>query len=703
MQLDHLAVDIIKKVAAEPGLSLRALCERLGLPQRNFYYRRIKIDDWLTGEGFSPLLIDRQHGLYLHELEVEFILKQLATLDKQGYKLCAEERRDHLLLNLVCSTLPLLTQQLSQINNVSRNTTLDDLNILKSELLHQHGLTLKVSKKEGYHVIGGQLELRLCIHQLLQRTLKYAQAQVEVRVEHVLREHLTGRGLCADQVRSALLVAIDQAESHLDCVFSDKDKRLLLYMMMFSLLDTLQGHYVEFTPAQIIALRSQPECLAAASLNACLSELLNISDIAGNTLFLTLLLSVSKKIASMPNGGAEDRRLTAGIQRLVEQFQALSGVYFSDVSNLVARLFSHLGPAIHRCLFNIKSENVLRDDVIQRYPLIFQLCRHAITGLEVEYEVTFNDDELSYITISFAAWLDRKPETGEQTVLLVTEGGVSSTAILENQLRNLTVLPLDIHHISYTKFIAQPLPLATRLVVSSIALPREKLCGVHHVLVKHMLSANEKIKLRNVLESRNDNVLQHELVSALVTAAANYAPLMKEVLHEEFSGIVQRYLHQVSAGGVEQEKRSLAFHLHGRVQFSAQRLEWRTAVRKAAKPLVDQHIIANDYAEGIIAHIEKSGLTMYLSPDVLLLHAAPPEELSAPALSLLQLKHPLHFDNCTQQISPQLIILLVPSADLSHIPLLSALNDLISDEAMLQQMLGAASLQEVLSVLSVSL
>lgn len=70
----------------------------------------------------------------------------------------------------------------------------------------------------------------------------------------------------------------------------------------------------------------------------------------------------------------------------------------------------------------------------------------------------FCDDELSYIVISFAAWLDRRPETGEQHLLLVTEGGLSSTAILENQLRNLTVLPLHIERVSPARSSSTALP-----------------------------------------------------------------------------------------------------------------------------------------------------------------------------------------------------------------------------------------------------
>ncbi|CAM4044265.1 PRD domain-containing protein [Rahnella bruchi] len=700
MQLDRLAVDIIKKVAAEPGLPLRALCEKLCFPQRNFYYRKKKIDDWLIHEGFSPLLCDVHLGLRLDENEVGSILNHLTLLDKQDYKLCAEERRDHLLLHLICSSPPLFTRQLSEINNVSRNTTLDDLNTLKSVLQKQHHLLLKVSKKEGYHVTGGQLERRLCIHQMLQRSLKYAHAQVEARVELVLRKHLTEHGLCVNEVRSAIIFAIELAEGHLDCVFSDKDKRLLLYMMMFSLLETLKGHYAEFTPTQIDALRNQPECLAAASMHSHLSERLSVGDIASNTLFLTLLLSVSKKIASSPTCEANDRRLTSCIRQLIEQFQSLSGVYFSDVSSLVARLFSHLGPAIHRCLFNIKSENVLREDVLQRYPLIFQLCRQAIKGMEMEYQVVFNDDELSYITISFAAWLDKKPETGEQLILLVTEGGVSSTAILENQLRNQTVLPLDIRHLSYSKFMAQPLPVSTRLVVSSIPLPKEKLNDVHHILVQHILSTNERIQLRNILENKHDNVQEHEFVNALVAAAVSHAPQMKEAFQEDIREIVHRYLHQTCGGEAHPENKSLAGYLRGRVQFSAKPMEWRKAIQKATKPLVDQSVVSLHFAESIIANIEKSDLTMYLSPDVLLLHDAPPKGISVPALSLLKLRYPLQFDGCTNQITPRLIIILVPCADLSHIPLLSALNDLISDENRLHQMLKASSLKDVLAVLS---
>ncbi|ELW1649012.1 PRD domain-containing protein [Enterobacter oligotrophicus] len=257
------------------------------------------------------------------------------------------------------------------------------------------------------------------------------------------------------------------------------------------------------------------EC-AAAALNASLARALSCPELSCNTLFFSLLLSASKKVTLYQEETNEDRRLLATVKQLIGQFQALSGVYLQDVHQLESRLFSHLGPAIHRCLFGMHCENVLRENILQRYPLIFRLCRQIIVGLEQEYQVAFSDDELSYIAISFAAWLDKRPETGEQHLLLVTEGGLSSSAILENQLRNLTVLPLNIARISASQLRQQGIGKHIRLVVSTIALSCPLPEHTGFIQTRHMLTEGEKQQIRLILEHNIDASGIAELVNALV-------------------------------------------------------------------------------------------------------------------------------------------------------------------------------------------
>ena len=700
MQLDHQAVTILKKVATEPGMSIKTLCEGMGLSPRNFYYRRSRINDWLVVKGFTPVSCSDNQGLRLRVSETDAILRLLGGLYDQSYKLSAEERRDHLLLHLSCNTRPLFTQQLSDINHVSRNTTLEDLHVLKTCLQEKHALTLAVSKKRGYCIVGPRLARRLCVQQLLQRSLKYADAQVENRISHVLLGQLSWLGVSAEAVQRDIDNGLQLTEHHLKRAFTDKDKRLLHYMVMFSLLDSLAGHHPDFTPRQTAFLREQPECEAAALLNNHLAATLNTLLLADNTLFFSLLLSASKHLNSQSTDSADDRRLVGCIQMMVEQFQALSGVYFSDISRLVSRLFAHLGPAIRRCVFEIHNENVLREEVSQRYPLIFRVCRQVIVTLEQEYRIAVSDDELSYIAVSFAAWLDRRPETGEQQILLLTEGGLSSTAILENQLRNLTVLPLNITHCSASQLQQQDVPADTRLIVSTIAQHAALPENVPFIRVQHMLTESQQRQLRRALENSAGAGRVTELVNALVDAAAQHIPSAKEQLQQTFSLIVSRFMSAQRDGNYAGTPLTLADHLHQRVQFSGRQLSWRQAIRTAASPLINEGIIGNHYVNQIVKNIENAGVTTYLTPQILLLHAAPPEGASSGALALLKMKQPLNFGRFAADLAPLLIVILVPSHDLSHIALLEALNVLIGDETALSALLKASSLPAVLDCIA---
>ena len=692
MQLDHLTVEILKKVSTEPGMSIKVLCERIGLPQRNFYYRRTRINDWLSAQGFAPLICDARRGVRVADDEAAGILLQLESINARHYKLSADERRVNLLLHLACRIQPAFTQHLSERNRVSRNTTLDDIALLKQQLLQQQ-LTLNVDKKQGYRLDGSDLALRLAVQQMLQHALKYSDHQAETRIAQILLGQLASVGLDEQRVRQVVDAQLELAEQQLLRTFTDKDRRALHYMLLFTLLDTLNGHYPEFSVVQTRFLREQGECDVAAGLNAGLARELNLPDISGNTLFVSLLLSASKKVTPLSELNGENSRLMATVRHLIMQFQALSGVYLQDAEQLESRLFSHLGPAIHRCLFGMHSENVLCKEIHQRYPLIFRLCRQSIVPLEQEYQVTFCDDELSYIVISFVVWLDRRPETGEQHLLLVTEGGLSSTAILENQLRNLTVLPLHIERVSASQIQQHGIARHIRLVVSTIALSCKIPAHVGFIRTQHMLSDSEKQQLRPMLEHNIDVVGILDLVDALVTSASRLAPQAKEPLRLEFSTIISQFFHK-------QQRRtsvasSSALSLFSHVGFTAQTTAWRSLIRKAAQPLVEMGVIDTRYARNIIRQIEKQGITTYLTPDILLLHDAPPAGITEGALSLLRLKQPLQFDLPGVTLTPRIIVMLVPTANLSHIPLLEEFNALISDDKKIELLLNANSLYEV--------
>lgn len=695
MQLDHLSVQILKKIATEPGIPLKTLCQRIGLPQRNFYYRRTRINDWLVAEGLSPLLCDLKSGVRLNEADVEDVLAKLSVLHARNYKPSAKERRDLLLLHLACRTQPAFICHLSTLNYVSRNTTLDDLRGLKDHLMQQK-LNLLIDRKQGYRIAGCDLILRLTVQQMFQHVLKYADRQAENRIQQALSSHLQTLGLETSDVNNAIDEELSLTEKHTGESFSDKDKRLLHYTIMLSLVDTLRGHIPHFTAEQTHFLREQTSCERAACLNDGLARRLKIPATANNTLFFSLLLSASKKVTPHQITVEADIRLMTAVKRLIQQFQALSGVYLQDTRLLESRLFSHLSPAIHRCLFGMRSENALKEDILQRYPLLFRLCRQVIVSLETEYRITICDDELSYIVISFAAWMDRRPETAEQHILMVTEGGQSSTALLENQLRNLTILPVQIEKMSASQLQQQGTGDHIRLVVSTVALSSPLPANVGFIRTQHMLSENEKQQLRLMLEQNNHTTATETgaLVEALVASATQGGQQQKEQLHQEFSTIINQFFRN-------QQYRQLIPSLTVRKRycyfnFTSSQQPWQQLIRKAAQPLREKNIIDAHYARNIVRQVEADGITSYLSPDILLLHDAPPPGATEGALSLLKLKHPLRFNLQNITLTPKVIVILVPTKALTHIPLLEALNALISHDETLERLLNANSRHELM-------
>ncbi|ELW1649011.1 PTS sugar transporter subunit IIA [Enterobacter oligotrophicus] len=112
--------------------------------------------------------------------------------------------------------------------------------------------------------------------------------------------------------------------------------------------------------------------------------------------------------------------------------------------------------------------------------------------------------------------------------------------------------------------------------------------------------------------------------------------------------------------------------------------------------MVKEGVVDNEYARNIIRHIESQGLTSYLTPEILLLHDAPPPGATTGTLSLLKLRQPLHFDLPGVTLTSSVVVILVPTRSLAHIPCLESLNALISDEASLAALLNADSQEELL-------
>ncbi|MFQ9621361.1 MAG: hypothetical protein ACLR17_01070 [Enterobacteriaceae bacterium] len=76
----------------------------------------------------------------------------------------------------------------------------------------------------------------------------------------------------------------------------------------------------------------------------------------------------------------------------------------------------------------------------------------ALAEFEASWQVRFSQEEVSLIAVIFGAWLMQKSDLQEKQVVLLTDDNPDLEQSLEQQLRELTLLPLNIKYLSVSTF-----------------------------------------------------------------------------------------------------------------------------------------------------------------------------------------------------------------------------------------------------------
>jgi transcriptional antiterminator len=72
--------------------------------------------------------------------------------------------------------------------------------------------------------------------------------------------------------------------------------------------------------------------------------------------------------------------------------------------------------------------------------------------LEAEFGLRFSDEEMSLVAVIFGAWLMQENDLHEKQVVLLTGDDKACEALIEQQLRELTLLPLNIRYLTLQAF-----------------------------------------------------------------------------------------------------------------------------------------------------------------------------------------------------------------------------------------------------------
>lgn len=384
--------------------------------------------------------------------------------------LSSSQRRCHLLLMLYLPQQIVTSELISDLNDVSQMQTLQDIADTDHEIQNYHRLTLTQQQDGSYQIEGTVLDRRLCLLHWLRRSLRLCPQFVQHHFSPAMKAQLTQLGLIKALYDDTNLRALINLCGHrLNRPFDSRDSQLLMLFLQYC----LHQHHSGATPVLTLKQRqwSQlwPEFVVAQEITRHWKRRVMLPSDIDEQHFLAMLFQLLRIPDPIKDKHQQDARLHNEIAGLIERFRRQAGLAFSDAQGLSHQLYVHLAQALNRCYLGISIDPGLPEEITRLYPGLMRTSREVLRDFEQHYGIQFSDAEMSLVAVIFGAWLMPERDTQEKQVLLLTADDRELERSIEQQLRELTLLPLNITHLAVQQFQCQGAPRDVVLVITPYA------------------------------------------------------------------------------------------------------------------------------------------------------------------------------------------------------------------------------------------
>ena len=124
---------------------------------------------------------------------------------------------------------------------------------------------------------------------------------------------------------------------------------------------------------------------------------------------------------------------------------------------------------------------------------------------------------------------------------------------------------------------------------------------------------------------------------------------------------------------------------------------WQQSIEESSAPLIKNGYIKQSYVDAIFESTEKNGPYYVLAPEIAMPHASPQSGVLKQQISLLVLKQPIKFSD--EGFDVRLVFTLAATDNQSHLDSLVRLADVFADEALIQKVVHAETVDEVYNLL----
>lgn len=339
----------------------------------------------------------------------------------------------------------------------------------------------------------------------------------------------------------------------------------------------------------------------------------------------------------------------------------------------------HIKSCIYRLRKNIFLEACNYIDLIEKNEIYFSV-KSNINEIEKIYQIQFNEEEIALITFHISSSIERQNKD-RKTVILVCGLGYGTSKILSeklNEIFNIDIVGIiSVYELkrNYEKYKDVDYIISTINIdfVNSISITPLLNNNDQEKLIKYGLKINrKKIELNKFFEDIDFVNNSENLKEIIIEKYPDYFYIEKQ---NHIKGLFEHFSDK-------------------KIIFSNETLNYKQAIYKACRPLIDDKSITNEYYVEILKLISDYGPYMFLGNKIAVVHASS-KNVNKNDMSILISRQKISIDNKSANI----IICFAILNDHYHKILLNSILNILDNEEVIEEIISKNNIDELKNII----
>lgn len=440
--LDRNSYDLLSYlIKLEEPETVMSISKILNQSRRKVYYHLDKINEALPSE--IPKIISYPRiGILLSSQQKAACRTLLADLDDYSYVMSIQERMLLSITYIAIAKDRVTIEKLMQINAVSRNTILNDLNELRQRLSFEpYSIKLQATKSKGYYLDCHPLSKIQYLNKLLHTIYTDSNPNFIAMMRDKLRDFADLSSYFSDDISSFIRGELQVSQALLGKKINSQDIRFMVATLPYQLLSYQNLGLSEREQRDLLSefspIKERKEYEIARHLNENLKREFRIElDEIETSLIAVLLLSYRKdRDMHLESHDYDDMRRV--LSYFIDTFELDYHVCFKHKQLLLNQLLTHCKALLFRKAYGIVSNNPLTDQIKDKYADLFAMTKVCLSILENAWSIKMNDDDIAYITIHIGGELIHSETklTPPAVLTLVCDEGIGVQKLFMQQCK----------------------------------------------------------------------------------------------------------------------------------------------------------------------------------------------------------------------------------------------------------------------------